>query len=89
MKQEEHLKADRERFGREFPEVHEALDYAFAVRGLAHRKERHHLDFVLSQGWNVEQVRSAIFHIIDDCDGRLMIETDWAHSDVFLGREKA
>lgn len=91
MRREEHLKADRERFGREFPEVHDELDSEFAVHGAAHRKIKHHLGYVMKMwengdwggDWNAEQVRAAIFHIIDDC-GRLMTMGDWKTSDEMI-----
>lgn len=87
MMREEHLAADRERFGRDFNSVHEDLDSTYDLIGHPHRADTHFLEYVLDKWkkgeWNVDQVRAALHHIIDDC-GIIMVEDDWGTADKFL-----
>jgi len=76
---EVHNSNDMIRFGESFPEVHKDLDRTYAV-GYVHRKNTHHLEYVLEKlgrgEWTKEQAVAAIHHIIDDA-GVLMLKSDW------------
>jgi hypothetical protein len=80
---EVHNSNDMVRFGESFDEVHKDLDRTYRF-GYTHRKNTHHLEYVLEKiskkEWTLEQAVSAIHHIIDDC-GVLMLKKDWETSD--------
>ena len=79
----DHLDREFRLFGTRTPDVHRDLDSCFAELGVAHRPEKHHLEYVLNKWargeWNSFQCRVAIHHIIDDC-GMLPIQQDWEMS---------
>jgi len=92
----EHIARDMELFGYEFPEVHKALDSTFSQIGHPHRKDTHYLEWVLRKWeeddvgeseWSIDQVRSAIQHIIDDC-GHIMLYDDWLTGPEIIEKDK-
>jgi len=76
----EHLEMDFLLYGTEFPEVHDDLDRTAGHMPSNHRKDTHYLEYVFQKfkigEWDIDQCRSAIQHIIDDC-GILMVKADW------------
>ena len=70
MKQDEHLAREMKIYGTQSPEVHKELDEFYSRYGYAHRRFRHHLEYVLEKAqkgeWNSTQCRAAILHIMDD-----------------------
>ena len=80
MKNEEHLEMDLVRGFGQLPNIHDMLDSTDTTIGHPHRKDTHHLEWLLEQHKQgiitVAEFRAGIHHIIDDC-GVLMLKEDW------------
>jgi len=89
---EEHLASEFAKYGTRTPRIHLELDQLFKEYGPAHRKHRHHLEYVLNKWargeWSPHEVRVAILHIMDDCNGMLMTQDDWCDYIDFYDEDK-
>jgi hypothetical protein len=87
VKLEDHCLRTAALYGRRDEDIHKILDAEFSTEGSAHRRKRHTLEYVLRKLrggiWTVEEARSAIQHIIDDC-GRIMMADDWKEAKDFI-----
>lgn len=86
---EGHLQNDMKRLGKTFKEVHEHLD-EFKGEGKFYDLKRHSFEHLLNQFiegvWDIQQLRSAIHHLLDDFGGELILEEDYADKKHWINK---